>query len=113
MTNETTTEAPPRKLVAFKRPGKEITISGFSHIEEGGHAIAYFVDKADADNFVHWSQNYDKMVRSLEWFADSANWREECLSEGLVYSAEWRVGMSPIDFAKRVLVLAKAKGETK
>ena len=36
-------------------------------------------------------------------FADVDNWREEQLSEGFVYSTEWRVGCSPIDFARVAL----------
>jgi hypothetical protein len=52
---------------------------------------------------------HDALVEALKWFVDRENWREEQLSEGFVYSAEWRVGFSPIEIARAALALAEAK----
>jgi hypothetical protein len=53
--------------------------------------------------------------RVLDWFADELNWREEELSEGIHFSAEWKIGFDPMELArhakaKSVAALAKVTG---
>jgi hypothetical protein len=43
----------------------------------------------------------------LEWFADERNWRSEQLSEGFVFSAEWKIGFDPMELARQ----AKTKSD--
>lgn len=40
---------------------------------------------------------------ALKWFADPSNWSEEELSEGVYFSAEWKVGFDPREVARHAL----------
>jgi hypothetical protein len=69
----------------------------------------YSEAQANAAFIVRAVNAHDALVEALKWFADRENWREEQLSEGFVYSAEWRVGFSPIEIARAALALAEGK----
>lgn len=44
-----------------------------------------------------------RLRKALQWFADDDNWREEMLSDGAYFSAEWRPGLDPREIAGRAL----------
>ena len=55
---------------------------------------------------ISMARTNSNLVRVLEWFADAGNWREEELSEGYRFSAEWKMGFSPIEMARSALIKA-------
>jgi hypothetical protein len=65
---------------------------------------------ANAEFICRAANSHEELVRVLKWFADPDNWREEQLSEGFYFSAEWKLGFDPREMAKRVL--AKAEGRS-
>jgi hypothetical protein len=60
-------------------------------------------ERANAAYIVKCVNAHEALVAALRWFADDGNWREEELSEGTHFSAEWLVGFDPRDIARNAL----------
>lgn len=58
------------------------------------------------DVIVRLRRDNAALIAALKWFSDPDNWREEQLSNGAYFTAEWRLGFDPREIAR--VALSKA-----